>query len=233
MSQGGRGAGRAPGDDPAAEGWRFGVEPLAQARALAPRLREVAGLVLALEEEDPAVDWLLAQLRDAERRLADRLPADRRPRVGPGAGPGAGDARRVYLDHSRAIGSYNPCFPEYRIEVHGPRASGTVAFPLAFEGPPGVVHGGFLALFFDCVIQHHNCDLGVAGKTTSLTVDYHRPAPLLETLRFEVDRSLEARRITSRARLLLGDTELCTATVAAVAGDRSGLPEVSPRRSPG
>ena len=92
------------------------------------------------------------------------------------------------------------------------------------------MHGGFLAVFFDSVIQHHNCDVGVAGKTTSLTVTYRRPTPLLTELQFEVDRSLEERRIASTARLMADGVVLCEAQMSAVAGDLSRLPEVSPRR---
>ena len=87
----------------------------------------------------------------------------------------------MYLDHGRDIGAYNPSFPEYDLTVDGPRATGTVTFPIAYEGPPGVVHGGFLALFADCIAQHHNCEVGVAGKTVSLAIRYRRPAPLLTT----------------------------------------------------
>ena len=101
-----------------------------------------------------------------------------------------------------------------------------------FEGPPGLVHGGVLATFFDSVIQHHNCDVGVAGKTTSLLVEYRRPTPIEVPLRFEIDRTADARRITSRAELWRGDEALCHATMEAVAGDLSRLPSVSPRRPP-
>jgi hypothetical protein len=206
--------------------WTFGVEPLPQTKELAPLLRQVAGLATALEEADPAVRRLIAELTGAERAIAERAPADLAPRIG--SNPAVD--QRVYLDHSRDIGAFNPCFPEYEIEVVGDRASGTVAFPLAFEGPPGVVHGGFLATFFDCVIQHHNCDVGVAGKTTSLAVSYYRPTPLSETLTFVVDRAVDDRRITSQAHLSLGEVTLCSATMEAIAGDRARLPDVSPRR---
>ena len=207
--------------------WTFGVEPLQQATVAAPLLRRVAGLVLALDGDEPAVARLIDDLRAAEQKLVDRVPADIAPRLGADAPPD----RRPYVDHSRDIGSYNPCFPEYEIVVDGPRARGTVTFPLAFEGPPGVVHGGVLATFFDCVIQHHNCDLGVAGKTTSLLVEYRRPTPLDIALTFEIDRETDARRITSRARLLVDDDALCAATMEAVAGDRARLPDVPPRRA--
>jgi hypothetical protein len=208
------------------EPWTFGVAPLPQTTQAAAVLRRVTGLLLAVEAEDPAVDRLIADLERAEAALAARVPADALPRVGPAAG---GDGR-VYLDHARDIGAYNACFPEYDLVVDGDRATGSVTFPLAYEGPPGIAHGGFLALFFDCAVQHHNCDVGVAGKTTSLTLRYRRPAPLATPLAFAIERSAGDGRIRSTARLLLADRVLCEAEVEAVAGNRSALPEVSPRR---
>ena len=203
---------------------RRGAAPLPQALALAPLLRRVAGLAVSLEAEDPAVAELITRLKAAEEALRDLAPADLAPRMA------AGEGGRVYLDHSHDIGAYNPCFPDYEITVAGGHASGSVEFPLAFEGPPGIVHGGALALFFDAVIQQHNCELGIAGKTVSLHVDFRRPVPLLRPLEFEVHRAAEGERSTSRARLASGDREYCTATVVAVAGDLSRLPQVSPRR---
>ena len=206
--------------------WRFGVEPLGQTLALAPLVRQVTSLAIALEREEPAVDRLIEELRSAGQELAARGPADQAPRVGPGSG-GEG---RVYLDHSHDIGAYNPCFPEYTIAVDGDRAAGTVTFPLAYEGPPGTVHGGFLGVFFDCVIQDHNCEVGQTGKTVSLSLVYKRPTPLLTSLEFGVERSVVDRRIRSTATLTLDGVLLCSANTDAVAADRSALPEVSPRR---
>ena len=206
------------------ERWTFGVEPLPQTCELAPLLRRVAELAVALDAPHPAVDQLIEQLRAAEQGLSQDVPADLTPRLGPGTGD------RIYVDHSRDIGAYNPAFPEYDLTVTGDRARGTVTFPLAFEGPPGVVHGGVLATFFDCVIQHHNCDVGVAGKTSSLLVTYRRPTPVLTSLEYEVERVVDDRRITSQARLTSGENLLCSATMEAVAGQRTNLPPVSPRR---
>jgi hypothetical protein len=208
------------------EPWVFGVAPLAQTCELAALLRRVAGLALALEADDPAVDRLIADVRAAERALSVSAPVDLAPRVGADAGP----ERRAYIDHSRDIGMFNPAFPHYAIVVEGPRASGDVTFPLVFEGPPGLVHGGVLGTFFDAVVQHHNCDVGSAGKTMSMLVEYRRPTPLLIPLRFEIDRDLEASKIVSQARLYDDEVLLCSATVTAVAGDPSALPEVSQRR---
>ncbi len=205
--------------------WIFGLEPLPQAYEVARLMRSVAGLVLSLDAAEPAVAKLIEDLRAAEHDLRELAPADLAPRLGVDAPM----TWRPYLDHGRDIGAYNVCFPEYEIVVEGASATGTVAFPIAFEGPPGIVHGGTLATFFDCVVQHHNCDLGTAGHTTSLLVEYQRPTPLGVTLSFEIDRLADERRITSRVELRREGDTLCTATVEAVAGNRARLPHVTPR----
>jgi len=208
--------------------WRFGDAPLEETRRFASVARRVASLLLQMEAPSAEAAALTAALEDAEAKLAAQAPGDPRPRVGDAA-DGAG---RVYLDHSRDIGLYNPAFPLYEMEVDGDRATGTVCFPLLYEGPPGIVHGGFLALLFDQIIQHHNCDVGQAGKTTRLEVRYAAPTPLLETLRFEVERGVDDGRIVSTARLFHGEKLCSEATLRAVAGDLAALPAVSTRRTP-
>lgn len=215
--------------EPVAEPWTFGVEPLDQTVRAADVLRRISGLVLALESEDAAVDRLIEDIERAEAELVGRIPAGSAPRVG-AAAEGNG---RVYVDHARHVGHFNSAFPEYDIAVHGNRAEGTVNFPVVFEGPPGLVHGGFLAVLFDLVVQHHNCEVGVAGKTTSLQLRYRRPTPLLTDLTFTVERRVDGDRILSTAGLHLEGKTVCEAEAEAIAGVRANLPVVSPRRDPG
>jgi len=207
--------------------WTFGEPALPQTEAAAAAVRRAVGLLLALEQEEPAVDRLLAELERATDALDARVPTDLTPRVGPAVDRDA----RVYLDHSRHIGAFNPCFPEYDLEVDGDRAAGVVTFPLPYEGPPGVVHGGFLSLFFDCAVQHHNCDVDVAGKTTSLSIRFRRPAPVRTPLTFAIERAVTHDRIRSTGRLTLDGRLLCEAEVEAIAGNQADLPAVSPRRT--
>ena len=207
--------------------WEYGNAPLDETRRFAAVSRRVASLVLQMETPSAEVAELTATLERAEAGLAALAPRDSRPRVG-AASQGDG---RVYLDHSRDVGDYDPAFPVYALEVDGDRATGSVRFPLVYEGPPGLVHGGCLALLFDQIIQHHNCDAGRSGKTIGLEVRYAAPTPILTELRFEIERRVEDRRIESTARLFHGDTLCATATLRAVAGDRAALPAVSPRRA--
>ena len=130
----------------------------------------------------------------------------------------------MYLDHAFDVGAYNPCFPEYPFDhLDADTASGRVTFPLVFEGPPGLVHGGFLAVFFDCVTQHQSCASGRTGKTRSLTVTFRRPTPILTELGFDVARSEGDGTVTSTARLLLGDEVLCIGEFSTVASSPDKL----------
>lgn len=208
--------------------WVFGTDPLPQTVRAASLLRRVTNLVVALEDEEEAVDRLLHDLERAERDLTELTPADTAPRVGAEVS-GTG---RVYVDHAFAIGAHNPCFPEYDIAVvDAGSAHGSVEFPIAYEGPPGLVHGGFLALFFDIVVQHHNCEVGLAGKTTALTVRYRRPTPLLARLDFSLERVVADGRIHTSGTLAAAGTVTCEADVDSIAGVRSNLPDVSLRRT--
>ncbi|GMU78880.1 MAG: aromatic compound degradation protein PaaI [Acidimicrobiia bacterium] len=210
-----------------AEKWSFGEAPLPEVVALAHEVRELTSAALALESAPPELAGLTEQIRAIREQLTSRMPTDLAPRVGPAPDP----RQRVYLDHSRDVGDYNPCFPVYALRCADDRAEGAVTFPVCYEGPPGIVHGGFLALFFDCVLQQLNCDLGLTGKTTRLNVRFRRPTPLLTPLRVAAERSVSEDRIHSEARLLHGDELLCSTEMSAVVGDRARLPAVSPRRA--
>jgi hypothetical protein len=193
---------------------RFGEAPLAQTVVAAGAIRRLSSLLLSLEQEHPTVDAIVAQIGDWERELRAVAPPDSAPRIG----SDEDGSRRVYLDHATDIGAFNPCFPEYRFDHLDARtASGRVAFPLVYEGPPGLVHGGFLAVFFDCVMQHQNCLAGLSGKTRFLNVKFRRPTPVLTELRFDITRSQVERGITSTARLLLDAEVLCIGEVETLA----------------
>lgn len=194
---------------------RFGELPHAQTVAAAAAIRRLTGMLLSLEQPHPVVEEMLGQFAQWEDELAPALPSDPRPRMIDDT-----EDRRVYLQHAFDLGAYNPCFPEYRFDEIGPEtASGTVTFPLIFEGPPGLVHGGFLGVFFDCVIQHQSCVVGAAGKTRTLTVTYRRPTPLDTDLHFDIERVHDERGITATARLTLDGEVLCTGTA-----DTAALP---------
>lgn len=195
-------------------GPRFGEEPLGQTVAAAAAMRRLSGLLLSLEQDHPTVDAMLTRFAEWEGELAAAVSPDATPRIG----ADAEHTQRLYLSHAFDIGAFNPCFPEYQFDHLGTAtAAGTVNFPVVFEGPPGLVHGGFIAVFFDCVIQHQNCAAELSGKTRSLRVTFRRPTPILSDLRFDIVRTQADRDITSTARLILDDDVLCSGEVTTLA----------------
>ena len=82
-------------------------------------------------------------------------------------------------------------------------------FRSAYEGPPGCVHGGYIAAAFDELLGFANSLSGTPGMTGTLTIRYRRPTPLHTELRFEgrYERS-EGRKIFTTGQLFSGET-LC------------------------
>jgi hypothetical protein len=211
---------------------RFGEQPLLQTKVAAGALRRLTGLLLSLEHDHPTVDAMVTQIAEWERELTSAAPPDPTPRIG----PQSTDTQRVYLDHAFDVGAYNPCFPEYAFDtLDADAATGRVTFPVVYEGPPGLVNGGFLAVFFDCVTQHQSSASGRTGKTRSLTVTFRRPTPVLVELGFDVVRAEADGRVTSTARLLLGDEVLCIGefSTAASSPDKLSVYDFGRRRVTG
>ena len=116
---------------------------------------------------------------------------------------------RVMLDRSPIIGLGNPVAPPLAFAVEGDRVIGRGSFGLQYEGPPGCVHGGFVAAAFDEVLGMAQSLTGKPGMTGTLTVRYRKPTPLHQELRFVawVD-GVEGRKIFASSTLHHGET-LC------------------------
>jgi acyl-coenzyme A thioesterase PaaI-like protein len=125
-----------------------------------------------------------------------------------GAGPGYRPrSHGDYLPRSPIVGEASPLSPRLDWEVAGDAIEARGTFGAPYEGPPGFVHGGWVACAFDEVLGIANIAAGHPGMTARLTVHYRRPTPLFRELRFRgwVDR-VEGRRIMSRAEVWDGDT---------------------------
>jgi acyl-coenzyme A thioesterase PaaI-like protein len=172
---------------------------------LADGVRALIDAVMTAEIDDPAI---LLEVAAAAERLAARL--------GGGRESGAGYRPRShgdYLPRSPVVGHASPLAPRVEweesesaidgrpgIEAHG-------IFGAPYEGPPGYVHGGMIALAFDEVLGIANIAAGKPGMTARLIVHYRQPTPLFRDLHFRaaLDR-VEGRRIMSRAQVWDGDT---------------------------
>ena len=112
----------------------------------------------------------------------------------------------AFFDHSPVMGMANPLAAPLKLEVRDGVVYGSVRFGAAYEGPPGSVHGGYVACAFDEVLGLAQSVGGNPGMTGTLTVRYRRPTPLLTDLRFEarLDRT-ERRKIFCSGELYAPD----------------------------
>jgi acyl-coenzyme A thioesterase PaaI-like protein len=89
-----------------------------------------------------------------------------------------GDDYQGPFDLSPLLGLANPLAPPMRLAVSGDEVEGTVTFGPAYEGPPGCVHGGYIAAAFDELLGLVQIIAGNPGMTGRLTVHYRSPTPL-------------------------------------------------------
>ena len=116
--------------------------------------------------------------------------------------------------YNAVIGTGNPFAAPLRLTERSPEGvRGEVRFGTAYEGAPGLVHGGVLSMVMDQVLGEAAIAAGVGGMTVGLEVSYKAPTPIHADL--EVDgRVLEAgdRKVRLEGSIRTGGTTTVTAT---------------------
>ena len=92
----------------------------------------------------------------------------------------------------------SPVFPPLRFSDGA--LGMAVTFGAAFEGPPGLVHGGFLAAAFDVHASAATFGVLPTAVTRRLAVRFYRPVPLDTELHFRAQlHQVDARRMAVRS----------------------------------
>lgn len=135
-----------------------------------------------------------------------------------------GNFRQIAHELNPLSGISNPLAPPLNIWIDGDVAHARARLGWAYEGPPGSVHGGYVAALFDQFMGMAQAIGGQPGMTGTLSVRYLRRTPLDTELRL-VGRvvRLEGRKTIVSAELsALGET---TATCEALfVRPLSGMP---------
>lgn len=114
----------------------------------------------------------------------------------------AGGDPHASFEHSPFIGRANPLAPPIYLQEIDGKVHGRVVFGSSYEGPPGCVHGGYVAGAFDEVLGATQSLSGAPGMTGTLTVRYRSPTPLHTELHFVGELSrVEGRKIFTYGRL--------------------------------
>jgi acyl-coenzyme A thioesterase PaaI-like protein len=176
-------------------------------RRLADAMRDVIERLVATGAPPPLVSEAADELERIAARFAG-IPHDARyegyrETANVGADPHAS------FELSPFIGRANPLAPPISLQHRDGVVVGTVTFGSAYEGPPGCVHGGYLAAAFDELLGATQSLSGAPGMTGTLTVRYRSPTPLHRELRLEGRlREVEGRKIFTDGTLHDGET-LC------------------------
>ena len=154
-----------------------GAEELAQA------VRELMDATVRAQGGDLAKAAEL--VRDATASLTDLRDA---PWVPDGASSSP---------YNAVLGTGNPLAAPARLTSRTPEGvTGTVRFGTTYEGAPGLVHGGVLAMVMDQVFGEAGMAAHVAGMTIGLEIRYAAPTPV------HTDLLLEAHVVTAGERIV-------------------------------
>ena len=203
-------------------------------RELAAAIRELTAAHIDTIASEEELDMLTQQTKalTAAVRAAPSGPT----RAGFGKLP-ASTTERAYLDTSPVMGMANPIAPPLKMWVEDETIRASATFGAAYEGPPGYLHGGYLAAMFDDVLGAAQTATGNPGMTASLTVKYRQPAPLEREVLFHGWlESVDGRKIRARATAHVGEVLCAEAEVLFVSVDFVKMledAEAGPRSSPG
>jgi acyl-coenzyme A thioesterase PaaI-like protein len=173
---------------------------------------EAEAFLRRLEKEPRRVRRIAGDLREEMRSIGKRIHY--------------GDM--IYF--SPMSGSANPVAPPMALWKEDEETlAGLVRFSAAYEGGPGMVHGGCIAAAFDELLGLTQALTGKAGMTGTLRIRYRNPCPLHTELRMEgrVDQQ-EERKISTRGTLHAGDLLVADATATFILIDPERFREKVP-----
>jgi len=174
----------------------------------------------------PEVLWqVAAAVADAERTLR-HAASGRWPRTEPDVRQGA----QALFPTSPVVGRANPIAPPVEVAVADGGIVGRGVLVSPYEGPPGCVHGGVVAMAMDDLLGAATIVAGHPGMTGTLTVRFHRPTPLETPLTFEARAvAVDGRKVRAEGAVRTGDQVTATADGIFVAVDPARFDQVRPR----
>lgn len=157
---------------------------------------------VALLDADAAGEDELRVLIDEVRTA--RTHADRQPDFRATGLTFSGGWNAALDQRSPVSGLMNPLAAPLVIETVGDKTYAHAVFGAAYEGPPGILHGGMVSAAFDELLGAAQMASGIAGMTAMLSVKMRRPTPLHTRIEYEagLDR-VDGRKIYASGKSML------------------------------
>jgi len=191
-------------------------------RRLASALRSLIHEMCATGAPKAEILEVAEWAQQSAERFAAASPTEDDPNTS--AGPILG-GMHDFLDRGPITGLSNPIAPGMEIEIDrdAKTARALITFGNAYEGAPGIVHGGFVAAALDEMLGMVSAMSGTVAMTGEFTVRYRKPTPINTPLRIEaLYEGHKGRRIFTSAKMFAGDvlTADCTGLFIAVGGGK-------------
>ncbi|MFY9328003.1 MAG: PaaI family thioesterase [Georgfuchsia sp.] len=133
----------------------------------------------------------------------------------------------ILYEMSPATGQSNAVAPAMHMWREGERVHARVTPDWCYEGPFGHLHGGVIALLFDQLLGVAQRLVGGIGHTGTLTIRFHHPTPLNETLSLVAD----VKRVDGRKKFMVAelwsDNVLTASCEGLFVARRTSLPPAS------
>ena len=176
------------------------------------RVRLADGLRLALQHAATSIasDDTVGRAADLIDEAVRILESGPHGRGYHGSAEGSvGGVPHGFTSHSPVTGPLNAVASVVSLTSSDTEVVAEVVYGDAYEGPPGHLHGGFVAAIFDEVLGFAQALSGAPGMTGNLEITYRAPTPLHTTLRVEgrFDR-IDGRKIFTTGTIHAGD-RLC------------------------
>lgn len=172
-----------------------------QIEALASIVEESRTLINSLVEthaDAKTLQHLKSQLADINKQLEKAQTGDQQRPLSHFNFQAIHSKGNDVLPYSLVTGHYNPISAPMQIsyDTQTQRLEGQVLCRRAYEGPPGMVHGAYIAGMYDQVLALASVASGKAGPTAYLNTQFLKPTPLHQTLRFSawIDK-IEGRKV--------------------------------------
>lgn len=179
-------------------------------RELAAAMRELQALMCTADIDPESARAMAARLRNEAEQLKTRPQylgvVTFARESGHGSLPVANHELLSVGGHS------HPSAPGLHMWHEEHETRGKVRCSWAFEGPPGHVHGGWIAAIFDHFMGMAHMRGGKPGMTGGLSIRYHAPTPIDRELSLRATtESAGERRTRVNAEMYCGDTLTATA----------------------
>jgi acyl-coenzyme A thioesterase PaaI-like protein len=176
--------------------------------AMADAVRRITTAIVGTQLTDEEIAGATSELSALAERLEAAAGRGRRPR----AQPDPAGHPQDFFPSSPVIGFANAVAPPVVVEAVEGGLIGSATFDYQYEGPPGCVHGGVIAMVFDELLGAANIVAGTPGMTGTLTIRYRKPTPLRAPLRLEARQTgRDGRKVFTWGGIYLGDALLAEA----------------------